>query len=552
MASTIQEARDEPAPAAGEEPAPSQPVPARRDPAWRDWAGGLPDKVYERVAATLVADSEAAHAAFGLQLKERMPAYSRVITQLRERGEKVGGHFDLWTPPPPALLQDAEERGPSEGGKGGETRKAAHGLLPFALVCRRWRRIQVKQGPLHMALSTVMGYGRGELVQWVVEVGGCPLSKPPEACLGIPGVMDHMADLAAAVGAWEIFEWLCKHKGFEPSVRSFHFACGGLHAAMPNVWATSALPFVRNLHAMGCPMDSLTFGSAAWGGELEVCKFLKAEGLQFDAVTSLSAAGRGNIHVLEWLLDLGCDVNPFACQRAVYYGYFECLKWLRARGAPWDEHALRAAALNGSMDMLQWMVAEGAPWDEQVCTNAVQAGRLDVLQWLRSKGCPWDASGPSTAARENHLEILQWLLQHRCPCDQGTCTQAALAGHLDVLRWAVEQGCPAPDRLCELAAEGGNLDVLRWTMEQGFKWGEQTCVAAAAAGHLDIVQFLWSKECPLSGMTSGAAAAEGQVEVLKWLKAKGCPRPQGYPNETALLVYGDEYGDLNPKVAALY
>jgi len=174
------------------------------------------------------------------------------------------------------------------------------------------------------------------------------------------------------------------------------------------------------------------------------------------------------------------------CSSAAYGGQLQMIKWLRAKGCPWDIYTSVSAARGGQLEVLQWMRAQDppCPWDSIVCVWAARYGHLDVLRWARSQGCPWDDQVPRAAAERGHLEVLQWMRAQDppCPWDSYVCYYAAEHGHLDVLRWARSQGCPWDGRAPRAAALWGHLKVLKWLIKEGCPYSKRKCRMAAARG----------------------------------------------------------------------
>ncbi|WZN65436.1 hypothetical protein HKI87_12g69940 [Chloropicon roscoffensis] len=118
------------------------------------------------------------------------------------------------------------------------------------------------------------------------------------------------------------------------------------------------------------------------------------------------------------------------CHWAAYGGHLEVIKWLRAKGCPWGEVTSRSAALGGHLEVLQWMRAQDppCPWTSDVCYRAASEGHLDILRWARSQGCPWNEEVTCAAAKGGHLKVLNWLIKEGCPYDKSKCRGAAVRG----------------------------------------------------------------------------------------------------------------------------
>ena len=187
---------------------------------WRDWAGGLPDEVLEKVAGKVVAQNEAGCAA---QLKE--DGYSEEYIQEEMAKRKRDGNC----------------------------------LLVFALVCKGWRKAQLKVGgPLRTRVkSDVILPGSVALAKWALAEG-CPRENGPFS----------MASEAAWYGHPELVKWLCGEGGFA--------------------------------------MDEWVMNSAARSGNLELVQWLRGEGCPWSYLTCYYAVNKGHVEVLRWARQNGC------------------------------------------------------------------------------------------------------------------------------------------------------------------------------------------------------------------------------------------------------
>ena len=144
-----------------------------------DWAN-LPADLLAKVAETLVAQNEAGWAA---GLKED------------------GLDHDLWS----------EEEIQA---KMAERKREGNCLFVFALVCRGWRKTQLKVGGrlCTRVRSDVIAPGRVELAKWALAEG-CPREKEKKFGNSI-STYANMATLAAWYGHLELVQWLCREHGF--------------------------------------------------------------------------------------------------------------------------------------------------------------------------------------------------------------------------------------------------------------------------------------------------------------------------------------------------
>ena len=112
----------------------------------------------------------------------------------------------------------------------------------------------------------------------------------------------------------------------------------------------------------------------------------------FNELKPAEAAERGYLGTLQNLHRRGrVTFNIELCKAAAYGGQLEVLKWLREIGCPWDELTCATAASGGYLKMLQWARANGCLWDEMTFAGAAIRGHIKVLNWARANGCPWNA-----------------------------------------------------------------------------------------------------------------------------------------------------------------
>ena len=150
------------------------------DEEWRDWAGGLPAEVLEKVAGKVVTQTEV----FGWWPERWRPRRPRRLKKANP---------NTWTG---EVLQEYMANLKLDG----------HCLFVFARVCKGWRKAQLKVGgPLCTRVgSDVIAPGSVALVKWALAEG-CPRENED-------GVT--MAEAAAPYGHLELVKWLCGEGGF--------------------------------------------------------------------------------------------------------------------------------------------------------------------------------------------------------------------------------------------------------------------------------------------------------------------------------------------------
>ena len=280
-----------------------------------DWVGGLPAEVLETVAGKVMARTEAG-----------------VKAHLKE------------------VLCWSEKRIQEEMVK---RKRDGNCQFVFALVCKKWRKAQLKVGgPLRTRVwSDVAMPGSVALAKWALAEG-CPREEN--------GVT--MAMAAAQYGHMELVRWLIQEQGFA--------------------------------------MDRNVMGMAARSGNLELVRWLRGEGCDWNTRTCRCAAAAGRLAVLQWLRANGCPWDADTCNAAAEHGHLATLRWAHENGCDWYASSCYLAAYGGHLVTLQWLRGEGCPWDSMTCYGAVRHGHVETLRWARQNGCEWDAATRDRAAAE--------------------------------------------------------------------------------------------------------------------------------------------------------
>ena len=202
----------------------------------RNWAG-LPEDLLEKVAGALVAQTEAAWAA---RLKEEEPDWSEERLQKEMAYRKRTGNCPLFV---------------------------------FAMVCKRWRKAQLKVGgPLRTRVkSDVLLPGSVALVKWALADPWCPRDDWEEEGHG-----HTMAMVAASYGHLELVRWLCGEGGFAMDEKDGKMAMAA---------RSGNLDLVQWLRGEGCPWDWTTCHFAVRYGKVEVLRWVRENGCPWTADT---------------------------------------------------------------------------------------------------------------------------------------------------------------------------------------------------------------------------------------------------------------------------
>eukprot|EP00594_Rhizosolenia_setigera_P019425 CAMPEP_0178960436 /NCGR_PEP_ID=MMETSP0789-20121207/12964_1 /TAXON_ID=3005 /ORGANISM="Rhizosolenia setigera, Strain CCMP 1694" /LENGTH=323 /DNA_ID=CAMNT_0020643787 /DNA_START=150 /DNA_END=1121 /DNA_ORIENTATION=+ len=136
--------------------------------------------------------------------------------------------------------------------------------------------------------------------------------------------------------------------------------------------------------------NSSVSSSAAGNGQLDTLKWLKVNEW-FDPKVCLGPAAKGgHLHVIEWLQNQEyspCfDAHTFSA--AAFGGSLEVMKFLRDNNCPFDKTTFACAARNGNLDNCQWLLNHNCPWGEDCYSYAAESRQLHCLEWLKQNGCP--------------------------------------------------------------------------------------------------------------------------------------------------------------------
>eukprot|EP00594_Rhizosolenia_setigera_P012311 CAMPEP_0178957400 /NCGR_PEP_ID=MMETSP0789-20121207/10888_1 /TAXON_ID=3005 /ORGANISM="Rhizosolenia setigera, Strain CCMP 1694" /LENGTH=285 /DNA_ID=CAMNT_0020639635 /DNA_START=294 /DNA_END=1151 /DNA_ORIENTATION=- len=130
--------------------------------------------------------------------------------------------------------------------------------------------------------------------------------------------------------------------------------------------------------------------NAAYGGKLEVLKWLDTKGLNIGFRCVNAAACGGQLHILKWLREeKSLELYRELYCNAIGGGHLHVLKWLREQEVPWAEWTFKFAASEENLEILQWLHDEGCPWpepwDDDVFVHEDNT-KPEILNWLRANG----------------------------------------------------------------------------------------------------------------------------------------------------------------------
>ena len=296
----------------------------------------------------------------------------------------------------------------------------------------------------------------------------------------------------------------------------------------------------------------------------------------FNELKPGEAAQRGCLDTLKILYRRGrVAFNVDLCTAAAYGGQLEVLKWLRENSYPWNAGTCAFAAWGGHLGVLQWARAKGCPWDAKTCTGAAGEGHLEVLQWARENGCPWNADTCASSASNNgHKKLQAWILKcaeeaapqetapkkttkkHVVPDKDNTaehdgCTSslhfAAANGDEAAVRALIKAGAGVDVKVnsvtpLDMATGMGHVAIVRALIEAGADInhvgveGVTPLYMAAAMGHEAVALVLIEAGADVNKAKDGGVddgvtplektAATGHAEIARALIAAGAVDPR--------------------------
>jgi hypothetical protein len=81
----------------------------------------------------------------------------------------------------------------------------------------------------------------------------------------------------------------------------------------------------------------------------------------WDSMTSGTAAVLGNLDMLKYCCENGCEVDARHCAGAAQNGHLACLEYLRSKNCPWDERTCQSAHEENNIDCLTYAVRNKCP-----------------------------------------------------------------------------------------------------------------------------------------------------------------------------------------------
>lgn len=147
-------------------------------------------------------------------------------------------------------------------------------------------------------------------------------------------------------------------------------------------------------------------------GYLKLTKWCVYHGYCVNTITCAYAAYSGNIGLVQWLREIGCNWDTSVLGMAAFGGKLEMLKYLKTKqigkletyhksiirfaklkeyifNTRWFTAPCLNAALGGHLKVLMWLLSNNCCKSKSICLNAVLSGNIEVVKWTKENGCMW-------------------------------------------------------------------------------------------------------------------------------------------------------------------
>lgn len=305
---------------------------------------------------------------------------------------------------------------------------------------------------------------------------------------------------------------------------------------------------------------------AAWGGSLDMVRWLLSEGASLDDVdivgntALLYAVYGGHRDVVNELISRGRSLqernskNHTALLQAACGGHLHLVGWLLEQGFSLDEAdhdgntSLLFAAWGGHLDLIHFLLKNGSSLYEQnhnghsIFLSAANGGRVEIVEWLLTQGF-------SLSETNNNGDTALLL--------------AAYGGHKHLVKRLLQLGATLNDKnACGFtpllsAANGGQLEMADWLLQHGAKLDEAdydgytSLILAACGGNIDLVKFFIDKGASIkerngNGDTALLLAAYcGNRELVDWLLKNGSSLAEKNDTGMGALISAANGGDVD-------
>ena len=274
---------------------------------------------------------------------------------------------------------------------------------------------------------------------------------------------------------------------------------------------------------------------AANNNKLECIKYLIDNNLDNYTTDVLNAAAYGgHLNIVKFLIKKGCEMNKTTCYLSALGNHLHCLKYAYDNNCPWDFKTLSNAAIINSLECMKFAFENGCKFvssedndynfdeRENACEEAASNGNLECLKYAYYNKCPLGLS-LENAARFGNLDCLKfvWTVIEKNPKNMNgeeeriynlvlktLCRVAIKSENLEVLKYCYEvigdkkldldareevmyAYCTEVNSSTALASEFKNSDILNYLLENNLKLDKDCFKTAITNNSINCMKYIF-------------------------------------------------------------
>lgn len=248
-------------------------------------------------------------------------------------------------------------------------------------------------------------------------------------------------------------------------------------------------------------LRKIALNSAAYGGHIDIVKYLIDQGVTVDHNTCYHASRGGKLEILRYLRKINCPWDKMTCNAAASNGHLDVLKWAHENSCKSDYHLFRYAAFGGNVGVIRYVIEIYPNYNmlgHDLCTATASGGHIDALDFYKQRGLLWSSDTCRNAIAHNHVKVLGWGIQNQqmVSRDPSIMAWASVNNDVDTMDWLMDNGFQYDYMLCKMAAMKGSLKVLEWAWSKGIQFDQETWCGGILGKKQYILDYLREKGCP--------------------------------------------------------
>ena len=144
----------------------------------------------------------------------------------------------------------------------------------------------------------------------------------------------------------------------------------------------------------------------------EALQYLVKKKFLINSMTSGTAALRGNLDILQWLDSVGCPIDHWTLKCACHSGDMDTVIWLiKTKGLLPTSEALYAACNSKNLDLVIYIKENyNIYWTIEHSVGAAQKNSVDILQYIHETYGIINGETLKYACIGNHYETIKYLI----------------------------------------------------------------------------------------------------------------------------------------------